>query len=271
MKAKTTITVLLLVLMTLAVATMVRAASIVPTAPSSMTYVTNSTTGGLSGTADTHPRGYIHYMNIDESAPTQKWKAYVGNVTGEFALQDASGNAIYDWTIATIAGELYATKEAPTGGAGLFQGGVPLWTAVRCANSTMITDEEGQFSHTASDEDSYSNTFKNGNNFNLTTFYAGEKQVTDTTVWGTGDCYGAYLMKNNADQFVDWQEVVLADGTYEDEGGGNYDYDIIYAALLENNVNGFNNVPYDFQILLPESGLDGAQTPVTYYFYIELT
>jgi hypothetical protein len=30
-------------------------------------------------------------------------------------------------------------------------------------------------------------------------------------------------------------------------------------------------VPYDFQILLPESGLDGSITPTTYYFYIELT
>jgi hypothetical protein len=272
MKTKLT-TILLAVLMTLAAAFAVSAASIEPTTPPTMTYVTNSTIGGQSGMAQTHVRGYIHYVNIDESAPTQKWKAYVGNVSGEFALQDASGNAIYDWTIATITGELYATKEAPTGGAGRYQGGIPVWTAVTCANSTIIYDEESQFNHTAADEDSYRNTFKNGNYFNLTTFYAGEKQVTDSTVIGSeaGGCFGAYMNTNNADQYSDWQEVVLTDATYEDEGSGDYDYDAIYAALLENNVNGFDNVPYDFQILLPESGLDGSITPTTYYFYIELT
>jgi hypothetical protein len=273
MTNKTIKTLLLAVLMTLATAALVWAEpAIEPTQPTSMTYVTNSTTGGQSGTAQSHQRGYIHYMNIDESAPTQKWKAYVGNVTGEFALQDASGNAIYDWTIATITGELYATKEAPSGGSGRYQGGVPTWTNVSCANSTMISDEEGQFNHTTADEDSYSNTFLNGNNFNLTSFYAGEQLVTDTSMvsGGAGDCFGLYLMQNNADQFTDWEEVVLTDGTMEDEGS-DYDYDLIYAALLENSATGFDNVPYDFQILLPEDATDGAQTVTTFYFYVELT
>ena len=274
MRNKTIMTILVAALMTLAMAAFAAAQSIEPTQPTTMTYVTNATVGGQSGTAQTHVRGYIHYMNLDESSPTQKWKAYVGNVTGEFALQDASGNAVYDWSITTITGELYATKEAPSGGSGRFGGGIPTWTNVSCANQTMITDEEGLFNHTPSDEDSYSNTFKNGNNFNLTTFYAGEKEVTDTTMVGGSsggaDCFGAYLNVNNADQYSHWQEVVLTDGTSEDEGT-DFDFDIIYAALLENNQNGFDNRLYDFQILLPESGLDGSQTATTYYFYIELT
>lgn len=273
MNNKKTTAFLLAALMTLAMAAIVLAEpSIEPTQPTSMTYVTNSTVGGQSGMSQAHQRGYIHYVNIDESAPTQKWKAYVGNITGEYALQDASGNAIYDWTIATVEGELYATKEAPSGGSGIFNGGVPDWTAVQCANSTMITDEEAQFNHTAADEDSYSNTFKNGANFNLTTFYAGEKQVTDSSVWGgaASGCYGAYMNVNNADQTTYFEEVVLSDGTYQDMGGNDFDYDIIYAALLENNQAGFDNVPYDFQILLPEDGADGATTVTTYYFYIEL-
>jgi len=274
MNTKTTLRFLIAALVTLVSVFAVSAApSIEPTTPNSMTYVTNSTIGGQSGMAQTHQRGYIHYVNIDESAPTQKWKAYVGNVTGEFALQDASGNAIYDWTIAVVTGELYATKEAPTGGSGVFQGGIPNWTAVQCANSTIIYDEENQFNHTPTDEDSYRNTFKNANSFNLTSFYAGEKLVTDASAIGgeAGGCFGAYMNTNNADQFTDWEEVVLTDGTYEDEGSGDLDYDAIYAALFENNVNGFDNVPYDFQILLPEVGTDGAQTPTTYYFYVELT
>ena len=77
-------------------------------------------------------------------------------------------------------------------------------------------------------------------------------------------------MQNNADQYTYWEEVVLTDGTYEDEGGSDIDYDIIYAALIENNVAGFDGTAYDFQILLPESGLQGNQANVVYYFYVEL-
>ena len=136
----------------------------------------------------------------------------------------------------------------------------------------MIVDEESLFNHTTTDEDSYSNTFKNGNFFNLTTFYAGTRQVTDSSVvgGGAGGCYGAYLMQNNTDQWENWEEVVLTDGTTEDEGGADFDFDIIYAALIQNNEYGFDNITYDFQILLPESGLEGSQSSTAYYFYVEL-
>jgi hypothetical protein len=274
MKAKNTTTILVLALLTLACAAVAHAGavSLFPSIPSTFNVVSNSTNAGTAGQQQNESRGYIYYTQIDESAPTMKWKAYVGNITGEYALQDASGNAVYDWTMTSVTGEIYATKEYPTGGAGRFQGGIPTWTNVSCANSTMISDEESQFNHTTADEDSFSNTFLNGNNFNLTTFYAGEQEVTDTSMvgGGAGDCYGAYLMQNNADQFTDWQEVVLTDGTYEDEGGSDLDYDIIYAALIENNVVGFDGVSYDFQILLPESGLQGNQPNTVYYFYVEL-
>ncbi|MBU2561231.1 MAG: hypothetical protein KKD17_02955 [Nanoarchaeota archaeon] len=245
----------------------------VPTGPDTMTNTSTQSPSPTGGYDLTTGGGTITWLNINATTQNPHWKAYVGNVTGEFALQDASGNAIYDWNIATITGELYATKEAPTGGAGRFQGGIPNWTAVTCANSTIVYDEESQFNHTAADEDSLRNTFKNANNFNLTSFYAGEKLVTDSTVAGSeaGGCFGAYMNRNNTDQFTNWQEVMLTDMTYEDEGGGDFDYDVIYAALLENNVYGFDSRLYDFQILLPELATDGATTVTTYYFYIELT
>jgi hypothetical protein len=269
---KLTITILLSLLLTLAIAGAVKAAELYPTQPSTFTVLRNSTIGGTSGTAVNNTRGYVYYVNLDESAGTYKWKAYVGNVTGEYALQDASGNAIYDWDIATVKGEIYATKEAPSGGSGRFAGGVPDWTLVTCANSTIIYDEESQFNHTITDEDTYRATFKNANSFNLTSFYAGTKQVTDSTVIGgeAGGCFGAYLMQNNTDQYTNWQEVVLTDTTYQDMGSGDLDYDVVYAALMQNNVYGFDSTLYDFQILLPESGLAGTQANTVYYFYVEL-
>ena len=272
MKNKTIITLLLTLTLALALAAAVRAAELFPTQPNSFTILRNSTVGGLSGTTVNNTRGYIYYTNVDESSGTSKWKAYVGNVSGKYALQDATGNAIYDWTMATVKGEIYASKEAPSGGSGRYAGGIPDWTSATCANSTLIASEEAQFNHTATDEDSYRNTFKNGNYFNLTTFFAGTKQITDSTVIGNeaGGCFGAYLMQNNAHQYSHWQEVVLTDGTYQDMGSGVYEYDLVYTSLLENKTTGFDNTPYDFQILLPESGLPGTQPNVAYYFYIEL-
>ena len=62
----------------------------------------------------------------------------------------------------------------------------------------------------------------------------------------------------------------MTDTTYEDEGSGDLDYDLVYAALIQNNVYGFDSTIYDFQILLPESGLEGTQANTVYYFYVEL-
>ncbi|MBW2968230.1 hypothetical protein KY362_07125, partial [Candidatus Woesearchaeota archaeon] len=76
MNGKKTITTFLVLLLTLAFAAAVYAdVAIKPSQPTSMTFVKNETTGGLSGTVQNHTRGYIYYYNIDESAPTQKWKA----------------------------------------------------------------------------------------------------------------------------------------------------------------------------------------------------
>ncbi|PIY60679.1 hypothetical protein COY95_00545, partial [Candidatus Woesearchaeota archaeon CG_4_10_14_0_8_um_filter_47_5] len=115
-------------------------------------------------------------------------------------------------------------------------------------------------------EDAYNRTWKLGSTaqFNHSTFYAGEKKISTNT------CYGTNLNVNNADQGTDWAEVVLQDGTSQDVGDGVHEYDIIYAALLENKTTGFNGNGFDYQIILPESGLQGSQPSIAYYFYLEL-
>ncbi len=274
----------------------VNAVSIYPSMPYNITVDGNTTNAYPNGTMLNGSRGSIYSLTINESAPSQKWIGYVGNVIGKYALQDVNGSALYDWTIATVTGELYATKEGAfvsgaceqgTGGSctsvNPYAGGVPYWPNMTCAvNSTgdapMISDEGLYFNHTASDEDSYANTFKT-TNFVNPGFYAGEKQILDTTVWnstGGQTCYGVNLLYNNthfgANTGRNWTEVVLTDGTaqYLDSDLTKLRYDIIYASLLHNDSFGYNGARYDFQMLLPQSGLQTAQPDVAYYFYIEL-
>ena len=259
-----------------------------PSNPTNIDVDSNSTTSYQNGTVLNNTRGYIYTLTINESQQTLKWVGYVGNVNGEFALQDADADALYDWDIATITGELYATKEGPLGVApnydttSSFAGGIPIWANLTCAanltgTNNMITREELLFNHTGSDEDSYANTFKT-TGFTNPGFYAGEKEVLDSgDMWNSsaGNCYGIHLNQNNADvsDGGDWAQVVLTDGTSQPKSAGEVTtlhYDIIYAAILENNVAGFDSNNYDFQVLLPQSGLEGSQPNVAYYFYIEL-
>ena len=274
----------LLLVFTLLVIGIVYAAASEPSAPTLIENVSNTTTLYPNGSEMNMTRGYIYNINITESQPTQKWLGYVGNISGEYALQDASSNALYDWDIVTITGELYATKEYTAGDSNNYDndfpsgGGVPLWGSLDCANSSMISKEEELWNHTSADEDSFSNTFKY-TGFTNPTFYAGTTEI-DNNVIGTdggsdGTCYGANLNKNNQDspESGNWSQVVLTDGTYQAHSSGEDDvfhFDIVYAVLLENNTPGFDGKPYDFQMLLPQSGLEGDQPNVAFYFFIEL-
>ncbi len=254
--------------------------TIEPSAPRSITFVANSTNNYPNGTMLNATRGYIFTYNIDERAPTFKWIGYVGNISGSYALQDSNGYRLYNWNLATTKGEVYATKEGPgTDGDGDDdgdQGGIPAWESISCANLGNLTWEEDLFNHTTArgakaNEDSYLNTFTvHGGTWSLSqSFYVGEEvQVT-----GTG-CYGLNTYTNDTLTSGNWDEVALMDGTTEDERASGYldkQYDIIYASLIENNTAGYNNgSTYDFQIMLPQSGLEGSQPNKAFFFYIEL-
>ena len=46
--------------------------------------------------------------------------------------------------------------------------------------------------------------------------------------------------------------------------------DIVYATILEQDAQGFDNNQYDFQMIVPEVGLTWSSS-TAYYFYVELT
>lgn len=251
-----------------------------PSRPRSVQMHGNTTVSYPNGTLMNQSRGFIYNLTINETQTTIKWKGYVGQVNGVFALQDADARALYDWTITNITGELYATKEGPLGADPNYEstdpyaGGIPLWHNLSCAVMAMINLEQAEFNHSQGVEDSYNRTF-NSNPYSNPGFYAGDRQITDTTMWnatGGENCFGINMNVNNTHNTTHWYETILTDGTFQrfSLGDATSYYDLIYAVLLENNTMGYDGTQYDFQILLPETALPGSQPNTPYYFYIEL-
>ena len=259
---------LALLLMGVLAASITYAAALVPVAPNSVTERTNFTKGNLSGWGQNDSRGFVYENNMAHTQASTKWKAYVGNITGSYGLVDASNNAIYDWSIITTKGEVYATHSDPAvGGAG-----VPSWAAMACATEAIRKNESLYFNHgdhnlstPGDDEDAYINTWKDGSTaaFNHSAFFVGETSIA------TDACYGTNLYSNNAAQTVLWQEVVLSDLTCN-PSVSTYYCSVVYAALIANNSVGFNGKTYDYQILVPEQNANGTPAERAYWFYIEL-
>jgi hypothetical protein len=70
---------------------------------------------------------------------------------------------------------------------------------------------------------------------------------------------------NNESQDSDFEEIILYDGTDHLNG------DIVYATILEQNLAGYNNNQFDFQMIVPENGAPTWTSSTPYYFYVELT
>lgn len=217
----------------------VSAAFPVPTQPDSFVNTTMSGPEPSGGYAMNTSGGTISVVNINATTQNPHWKAYVGNISGSLALQDASGNSVYDWNVTSMEGEVYATRKSA----------VVDWDSVACADGSNIVAEEEALNMTTSEPDSIVNTF---DSMSHAEFYAGLTQVNENSCNSTN----LYV---NSQASSDFAELLLYDGSY-----------IVYTALIEDAITGFDGKEYDFQMILPDSGLEGSQTPETYYFYVEL-
>ena len=211
-----------------------------PTAPNSITNITSYTQNNTIGAQINASGGTVNVYNFQSITVNYRWKAYVGNVTGSLALVDANAQSLYNWTITSLTGEVYATRGASS----------VSWDSILCADSVDINGEEVALNHNVSADDSISNTF---NYTTHRTFYAGATQIL------ANSCATTYMNVNNTHQTQYFQEVLLTDGN-----------SFIYASILENNVPGFNNGSYDYQMLVAENGAQGPNPSTAYYFYVEL-
>jgi hypothetical protein len=178
--------------------------------------------------------GTITTVNLNGSTQDVKWKAFVGNVSGALTLDDASGSTVYDWAASAPSGEIYAT---------------------RSANSTHLSYEDYAMNHTNRD-DNISRTFSAKLH---NPFYVGLTQIAQNS------CYSIHTYVNDSAQSTRFEEMALYDGTNLTNGN------VVFSTILELDKYGYNNQTYDFQMLLPERGIDGWSSSTAYYFYLELS
>jgi len=235
------------------------------TTPSGASIVVESSERLESNQASNHSAiaGNITELTIySGDSASQAWQGYYGNVSGGLSLGDSSNNIMYNWSVATPNGEVYASTNSSIN-----------WANLQCFNfsaSGTYTDESGnggtsnqngtngtileaEYGLSPTDIDGINETFA-ANNHDL--FYSSSLEFSEN------ECRSLQLF-NNQSQPEDgsFEETIM----YEPVSRS-----VIFTSILENSKAGFNDKEVDFQMLVPEDG-HGADTSTTsYYFFIEI-
>ena len=213
-----------------------------PVGPNSIAISSNETSVAPGAATLNISGGRIATINVTANTQNSRWKAFVGNVSGSFTLDDASGSTIYDWSLTSLSGEIYATR---------FSGSIT-WANVNCSNITWMEQENVNMNHTNS-QDNLSATFVAGTHISFV--LAGNNLVANS-------CRTLNTYVNNATQDTDFEEVVLFETIKNNT---------IFTTILENEVTGFDSNSYDFQMIVPEIGLETFTGSTAYYLYVEIT
>jgi hypothetical protein len=209
---------------------------------------------GNSTTAPNAAGGYIFTINVTGETQNTKWKAFVGNASGKLTLDDALGNTIYDWTLTSTAGRIFATRGSTSVN----------WSGIGCA-TLNVTEHENRFMNQTSKDDNITKTFN---------AFTGKTITIGTTTIAAGQCRMTNIFLNSSSPNPEdtFEENVLYDlngtaYTVNDNFRGN----IVYGQSLESQRRGYTNAStYDFQLLLPERGEPSWAGATAYYFYVEL-
>ncbi len=187
--------------------------------------------------------GTFTTINLYGETQNLRWKAYAGNVSGRLTLDDGGNYTIYDWSLATVAGEVYTSRNDSID-----------WSDISCANQAMIYSEEAALNHTTTRADSINSTFKTTLHEE---FYIGVSHIPASTCRSTATWVNDTAQAASEDAL--FQEMLLSDGS-----------SLVYATILRDGEQGFNYKEYDFQMIVPEKDLPGEQS-TKYYFWLELT
>ena len=84
--------------------------------PFGANYTFVNSTRAPADTASSYPAiaGNVTEINIDGFTTTQTWQGYYGNISGSIQLANADNKVMYNWSLASPQGEIYAstTSEA---------------------------------------------------------------------------------------------------------------------------------------------------------------
>lgn len=247
--------------------------SALPTGPKTLDRVSESrwpTWGSLNTTAIA---GNVTEMNFNSSSITRTYQGYFGNITGMIVLGDAQNNSLYDWTIASPQGEIYAVRSVT----------VPTWGSVTCAAQWELQAEDSALGvNETIDEDSINRTFVKGGAPDQAARF-GSSELVHPQFWvanqsiAENDCPVAVMYNSSSQPSPYFKEVLLSDNDNINATDGGF---VIYTAIIAHTLNpfaesdGFDQRTHDFEMIVGENGhgtQDGATaTTSTYWFYLEL-
>jgi len=207
--------------------------------------------------------GNVTELTVSGFTTTQTWQGYFGNVSGVIQLADNNDNVLYNWSLASPAGEVYAsTNQTIT------------WGNVQCLNftatgtqtgdtagggtsvtGTNLTTLESQFNVASDDVDGVNEPFSLLGPHDL--FYTASQQFS------VGECLST-LVYDSTGTGVDnnFEEVLLYEPTSTS---------VIFTSILdEADTSGFDSGFHDFEMLVLEDGHGVDVTSTTYYFFVEL-
>jgi hypothetical protein len=213
-----------------------------PVSPDGISYGENETKNASDSLMVNISGGVISNFNLSATIQNPRWKAFVGQVVGSFTLSDSSGSTIYDWTLATVTGRVYATRT----------NGAVAWTSIGCADIAALETENTQLSHSNPD-DNLTATFSDQTH---DTFYVGAN-VIPVDSCPTLNTYVNSVKNEGSGQ--PFEEMVLHDGS-----------NLVFASILEEDQTGYNGESYDFQMIVPENGSAGFTSATPYYLYVEI-
>jgi hypothetical protein len=179
--------------------------------------------------------GNITQLNIDHSRITDTWQGFYGNVSGQIVLENAAGNNFYDWNYLSLTGEVYATRSSVTD-----------WSTINCTNSTQWQSEEASLGITSTQIDGINETYSA---ITHPQFQIGSRIMDDCP------STRPYNATSSSSQF--WNVLLNSNSI-----------NVVYAAILAENKNAFDNSTADFEILVPVNRTTGF---ATYFFYAELS
>lgn len=217
-----------------------------PEGPSTLTGLTWSRRAARGPNSIAAVAGNITSVNVVGKTVTQSWQGYVGNVSGTITLDDSSNYTLYDWALASPSGEIYATNSTSVTWT---TGNVECWHGTGAQNNKATMN--GIYGIGNGEVDSINATFLNATDHDA--FYAGGQYI-----YG-GGCFAVQLYNGTRENV--FQEVLLYDDTANN---------IVFTSLLKNNVNGYNNQTWDFEMIVAENGHSGDVATSLYYFYVEL-
>jgi hypothetical protein len=218
--------------------------------------------------------GNVTYLDVTAFTTTQSWQGYFGNVSGTIQLADSSDNVLYNWSLLSPQGEVYASTNQTV-----------QWRDIQCLNYSAaggFSDESGNGGTVNVDGINLS-TLESRFNINWDdvdgvneTFYlydpttgAGsgpgghELFYTANLEFSLGECISTLVFDNSgAGASGNFQEVLM----YEPVTGS-----VVFNSILdEEDVAGFDGNFYDFEMLVLEDGHGTDTVSTTYYFFVEL-